>query len=245
MFLSGAATVSAQDATSAPDGVASAAITMMAPGFTRAGLNAAVRQAVDAMPQPASRVVQDADWTRVVKLPLGDALLVTAADGLDSAPCRFITANATTLTMVRTDRHPPESAVKTFIEIAAVHPEILIPIDSDVQYQEHDVQALSGTIFVHGKRLGTLDELILRVPRQDVVEILEPAHRASSGLAIGVGTAIGLISGFFAGAALAFDDHAHTGAWPIPTFTIAGAIGGGLIGRELTIRQVQDVIYRR
>jgi hypothetical protein len=205
----------------------------------------AVSKTLASDPQSAKHATDDADWAHVMKRTPGDALIITTTNGLTQAPRGFLSADAAVLTVFRTESTVSAKEMKILIAVVVAHPDALTSMDIDSYYRDQDVRVVSGEVFVHGRKAGDITGLVERIMRQDVVDILGPPRVRGSGLATGIGAALGTVVGFFAGALVALNDNSHTGGWPIPALAIAGGFGGGYVGSSLTNHREEDVIYRR
>jgi hypothetical protein len=181
---------------------------------------------------------RNADWSRVIELAPGTEIVVTTR-GSSRASRVVVAANDSDLTVIDANILAlPPAARSVLRDQASTHPEYFLAAQSGSQFVfENDVRLGRDGVFVAGRKVADVAQLIETVARKDVAEIRGPVRVRGSvhGAILGTwfGSAVGLTFGTQASSASL--------GWSLLTgFTVLGAF----LGYHASSHMEQGVIYR-
>lgn len=191
---------------------------------------------------------RETDWSRVIAIAPGTDVSVRAR-GVLIGDQRFVSANESTLTILTLTGAPLPKAAKDLLrDIATRHPEYFADVESAREFNSKDVHVSRDGVFVDGRKLVGLEELLTTVARNDVSEIRGSwmTGHGWKGGAVGaaVGAGVGLLIGFSLNARLDCD---CSGQGTLTTAAILGIpAAAGLIGylAGRGNKSTRRVIYR-
>ena len=133
----------------------------------------AVRLAID--PQVSSASI---DWTRVRKLSPGTELAVSVKGPGESTPAlrHVVLADETTLTVLNLTDLPP-AASRVLLDTASTHPERITATENRASFVDRNVRVAPEGIFVDDRKVADLDQVVERIRRTDLVQLLTGPFR--------------------------------------------------------------------
>jgi hypothetical protein len=159
--------------------------------------------------QASSETGADANWSRVSKLAPETEIIVTVQG---SQPVRryVVLADESNLTVLNlTDPTLPAAVRDVLRQLASHHPEFFVGTSVARSFMERDVRVAPAGVFVAGRKVAELSQVVEQVRRQDVTAIgTAKVERNAVGCAV---------AGYYGGAIV--------GGLP-------GAVIGGAVGRD-------------
>jgi hypothetical protein len=186
------------------------------------------------------------DWTALQRLKPGTEVVVTS-DGSPAADRYLVLSDASRLTLLNlTDPALPREATRTLMDIGSRHPEFFASAPKGGQFVDRDVRVGPDGVFVAGRKVADLQQIVETIPQARVVEV------ASRQRGRGFWGHLGPLGGYFVGAMAGgyiaglackgVRDSSCDGAFLSGGFVggIAGAIQGSVAAR----RETEVVVYR-
>ena len=183
-------------------------------------------------------VPSESDWSRVGELSPGAEIMMTRR-GSQAASRRFVMADDAAVTVLNlTDQSLPEAATRVLRDMASQRPESFAAMrSSGATFGQGDVRIGGGGLFVAGRRITALENVVERVARNEVSEIFGPVvARGSVG-----GAVLGGWIGFAAGAVPALGGASEGIAF---VALAASVVLGAFLGHRWTSHQTYDLVYR-
>ncbi len=202
VFVVSAGTARSQPSADYSDGAAP--LKPAAGPITRAIARDAGRMAAAPRPSTSSDSRQPSaasDWSRVARLRPG-AMIHLTTTGSPQVRRHVVRADDVTLTVLDV-AHPAltDGVGKRLLEIAVEHPSALMQARQIAMFVWGDLRIGPDGLFVAGRKILNLDEILVTVPRSDVLQVSRPERRGSrwGALAGGIagaiiGTRLGVLS---------------------------------------------------
>lgn len=190
-------------------------------------------------------------WTRVTKLAPGTEVILTTRGSMSASRVFVLADGSGIIALNLTGPSLPAVVTKTLRRMASESPERFAAISRGAGFTDGDVHVGPDGVLVTGQRVASLNDILDRTSRVDVLEI-RTAKSRSIGLRGAAGALIGTVGGFFLGAVTgsAIENKLHPCHCDDPGLIGAlvgapiGAIGGGVLGYYASRHVAQDVIYR-
>jgi hypothetical protein len=144
-----------------------------------------------------------ADWSKVARIKAGSTINLTVTSKLRVARM-FVSANDAGLTVLDLSLPSLSWRVKSVLmDTAAEHPERYG--DAHWSFKADDVLVSQDGVFLSDQRVAAIEDVVIRVPRECVVEISRPKSNAAAAKTAGglVGVFLGGTLGGGIGAAIA------------------------------------------
>lgn len=136
----------------------------------------------------------DSDWAHMRRLAPGKEVVVTVR-GVQGGRRYFVSANESELIVLNlTDPTIPSSARRAVREMTSKHPEYFAGARPG-EFVDGNVSMGPNGVFVSGQRVADLGQIVERIARTDVVDVLEVGGHLSKGAKVAIGIAIG-VGGF-------------------------------------------------
>ena len=186
------------------------------------------------------------DWSRVARLRPG-AMIHLTTTGSPQVRRHVVRADDVTLTVLDV-AHPAltDGVGKRLLEIAVEHPSALMQARQIAMFVWGDLRIGPDGLFVAGRKILNLDEILVTVPLSDVLQVSRPERRGSrwGALAGGIagaiiGTRLGVLSLYNACSGVCVDENLLTLAW-----FVGLPIGASVLGNHANIRTVDAIGYR-
>src|SRR5262245_46105017 len=169
------------------------------------------------------RVESESDWSRVSRLQPA-AEITVALNGAPPASRYFVTANDSALVVLNlTTPALSSSTARTLRDMAAQHPDHIVPALSTGAFRQGDVTIGRDGVFVSDRKVAELGQILETIPRGDVNEIWGPVIARGSV----PGTLIGGWLGFAVGAVPALGGAPAELGWLI---ALGSTAAGGYLG---------------
>jgi hypothetical protein len=181
---------------------------------------------------------QDASsWSRVRELAAAAAITVQARSVPPGQRLFVLADESVVVTLNLTDAALPAVATRTLREMAARDPERLAALGNAGTLVQNDVRIGRDGLFVSGRQVASLDQILIRTPRNEVTEIRGPVVARGSVL----GTVVGGWLGFSIGAVPALGG-AEEG---VALLALVGStVFGGYLGHRWSSHLTEGVVYR-
>lgn len=187
------------------------------------------------------------DWARVVALGAGREIILTT-DGASESKLRMVAADQAGITVVDLlDKSLPDRAKRVLRDLLQRSPDALVRAARGGTVVRDGARIAPEGIYLEGRRVADLADVLQRVVRADIVEIRDDLEGASGRLMI---VSMALVS---AGVIL----HASSGGWrqPEPHINPGTILGGGMLVAGLVVGATtlkrgsvagrSPVVYRR
>ena len=181
------------------------------------------------------------DWSRVRKLAPGTEVVVTVR-GSKPGKRSLVLADESDLTVLNlTVPTLPRAATRLLQNIASSHdPDVFVGTATSGRFVDQDVRVAPDGVFVAGRKVADLGQVVEHIARIDVAEIRTPKSRRFRH------TLVGMSVGFLVGVMLERDQgsclKASSECVPL---ALDGILFGGLLGAQHDERAARgDVIYR-
>jgi len=195
------------------------------------------------------RAPADPNWLRLRKLAPGTELVVTARVA-PPGERYFVAADESALTVLNLAAPALRGAARDVLrEVASTHPEYFPAAQKgDLFVLERNVRVGPGGVFVNGRKVADLQQVVETSARQEVAEVKTRQDGR------GVWGHLGFLGGYFVGAlsggyiaglacqASLGRGRCDTGAF-LGGMLVGGIVGGGY-GLRAADRETEDVIYR-
>ena len=224
---------------------------MMATGNTQAPAPGPLRQAIA---REAARRVLDppnapapqSDWARVTAL-LGTEVTIETAGGPPATRTIVAADDARLTTLNLTSPVFPAKARRALLRMAGRFPPQIAAMTGTVDLEDESVLLTPDGLFVDGRKVADLREVVETVDRKDVREIAIHRRRGSiAGAVLGAGAGFAL--GMGASIRLAFKQCGSSCAdekFLIGLSLIGLPVAGGILGyRAGGIHDVRTIVYR-
>lgn len=183
-----------------------------------------------------------ADWTRVRRLTPAEKIRVKADGGVDRI-VRYADVTTDELVVVSIETLPGKARAQ-FLDLVRERRQVVPP--AGTRSTHGSLELTQTDILWEGVRVASLDDVVLRVPRQSVVSVARPWKGSLAG-GIG-GAAGGLGLGFLTALKLAFKQCGGSCGdekFLIGLSLVGMPIAGGLAGAKLVPHEPWKVIYER
>jgi len=176
-------------------------------------------------------------WSRVGELRPG-AHIAVATTSAPSRPRVFVSVDASQVTVVSLEGPSlPPAAIDALRDMATRHPEYFTAMQGLNSFEQGGVRLGQEGLFVDGRRIAALDQVVETLPRASVREIRGPVVARGSVL----GTIAGAWLGFSEGVVPGLGGVDPGAAWAF----LAGSVTlGGWLGHHWTQHTEDDVVYR-
>lgn len=190
-------------------------------------------------------------WTRVTKLAAGTEIILTTRGSIAASRVFVLADEAGIIALNLTAPSLPAGLTKTLRRLASVAPERVAAIVRGAGFSDGEVHVGPDGVLVAGQRVASINDILDRTARVDVLEIRTAKLRSIGSPGV-TGALIGAIGGFFLGALAGpgIENALHPCRCDDPGMmgrlvgAPIGAIGGGVLGYYGSRHTSQDVIYR-
>ena len=177
------------------------------------------------------------DWSRVRKLAPGTEVVVTVR-GSKPGKRSLVLADESDLTVLNlTVPTLPRAATRLLQNIASSHdPDVFVGTATSGRFVDQDVRVAPDGVFVAGRKVADLGQVVEHIARNNVAEIRKPRRFPWH-------TLIGASVGFLVGVMM---DRAADckGISDCPNLAVDGIVFGGALGEMNDRRAASRVIYR-
>jgi len=116
-----------------------------------------------------------ADWSKVARIEAGSTINLTVAGNLRVARM-FVSANDAGMTVLNLSAPSLSGRVKSVLrDTATEHPERY-----DSSFKVDDVRVSQDGVFLKDQRVAATDDVVIRVPRERVVEVSRPKENVAA-----------------------------------------------------------------
>jgi hypothetical protein len=190
---------------------------------------------------------RQSDWSRVRNVAPGTEVIVTVRGSQPGT--RYVAlageSDLTVLNVADLTLRSEFAARRVLLNVASHHPEYFADAERAGEFVDNDVRVAPDGVFVAGRKVVDLDQVIERLARIVVVEIKTAKTRGAGSPGAVLGALIGYFGGAWAGHMIgraAGADPSNLGFmfWG----GVGGGVAGGLLGYRVASRETDDVIYR-
>jgi hypothetical protein len=177
------------------------------------------------------------DWSRVRELQAPAEITVTTRRSRASTRI-FIAADESRVVALNLSSPAlPQPSIRLFHAMAAQHPQAFLTVGTTGGLVQDDVRVGREGVFVAGRKVADLEEIVVTIPREDVIEVDGPvvARGSVAGATLGgwLGFAVGVVPGLGGVEAAA--------AWPL---LVGSVVLGAYLGYRWSSHTTDDIVYR-
>lgn len=177
------------------------------------------------------------DWSRVRELAPAAEVVVTAK-GSQPGSRYFVLADESGLTVLNlSDPALPGASTRVLRDMASQHPEYFAAMQKSGAFGQGNVRAGRDGVFVAGRKVADLGQVVETLARDDVSEITGPVVARGSV----PGTVLGGWLGFCVGVVPGLGGAPAVLTW---TLLIGSVALGGYLGFHWSGHETEGVIYR-
>jgi hypothetical protein len=177
------------------------------------------------------------DWSRVRELQAPAEITVTTRRSRASTRIFIAADDSHVVALNLSSPALSQPSIRVFRAMAAQHPEAFLTVGTAGGLVQDDVRVGREGVFVAGRKVADLEEIVVTIPRDDVIEVAGPVVARGSV----AGATLGGWLGFAVGAVPGLGGVEAAAAWPL---LVGSVVLGAYLGYRWSSHTTDDIVYK-